>query len=403
MRFALKAVRTLRLSFVMGVAVFLTGIAALAVAVNANKDIPYVASGSPSQKLDIYLPQNSVGPFPVVVWIHGGGWLLGDKAANPPVNDVSSRGWALVSINHRTPIEAKYPAQLHDCKAAIRFLRANAKQFNIDPNRIAIWGESSGGHLALLLGTTGNIKDLEGTVGGNTEYSSAVQGAINWGGPSDLSTIAQQAKTPGQIYISSRGGQVTALLGAYAPENQDLARNASPVTFASPQDAPMLLVHGQNDEIIPTQQSVDAAQKFQAAGAPVQLQIVPTKHDVSTAANRRMALDFFSACFAGNVTASSLSSSTPFVMPPPSAPSFGGSLSPSSLFPSLGSSTPGGAPSGLLSSPFVIKHTQKLEKVINQVTGAPPGTSTNQILQLINSKKNILDSKPVQWLDKQLK
>lgn len=391
-----NAFRVLKLSILPGVALFLSWNAAFAAPVQATKDVQYVAGGSPSEKLDLYIPKSGSGPFPVVVWIHGGGWLLGDKSANPPVDDVSDRGWALVSINHRTPVEAKYPAQLHDCKAAIRFLRANAKQYKLDPNRIAIWGESSGGHLGLLLGTTGNIKELEGEVGGNREYSSAVQGVVNWGGPSDLSTIDQQAQTPGAKFISSRGGQVTALLGAYAPENQALAKDASPVTYASSQNSPMLLVHGRNDEIIPTQQSINAAQRFRLAGAPVQLHVVPTMHDVNNAANRKMALDFFSSCFGGHAMSLGAQSNT---LP---ANSVAGSLAPSPTIPTL--SAPGTLTGELFSNPVVQRHARKFERILNQVTGAgSPTTQSNQLIQLLNSKTKGLDSKAFQWIDKQLK
>lgn len=367
-------------------------LSASAASTNSYKDVPYVAGGSASQKLDIFVPNDVKGPVPVVVWIHGGGWIVGDKG-NVRYDDVVNRGWALVSINHRTPMEARYPAQLYDCKAAIRFLRANAKQYNLDPNRIAVWGESSGGHLALLLATTSDVPLMEGTVGGNNEFSSAVSGVVNWGGPFNLLSMAGQAKTPAQSFVVSRNGQIAALIGGYAQEHQDWAMNASPVTFASRGDAPALLVHGQHDEIIPTQQSIEAAQRFKAAGAPVHLQVVNSKHDLSSSANRNQALDFFGTCFAGGIAKEI--GNLPAV---PAAVN-----TPSSLLPALGFSTPPGTTGGILSHAIVTKHTQRLERAINKVTGAPAGTNqSGQLMQMLNSKTNSPDSKALRWLDQQL-
>ena len=139
-------------------------------------DVAY-ADASESQKLDIYLPNSGSGPFPVIVAIHGGAFLMGDKADGQltPMLAGLDRGYAVVSINYRLSNEAKFPAQINDVKAAIRFVRANAGTYGLDPNKIAAWGGSSGGYLAAMLGTSGGVADLEDTSQGSPDQSSAVR------------------------------------------------------------------------------------------------------------------------------------------------------------------------------------------------------------------------------------
>ncbi|HEY9784354.1 MAG TPA: alpha/beta hydrolase [Candidatus Obscuribacterales bacterium] len=272
------------------------------------RDLPYVTGAPASQRLDLYVPNNANGPFPVVVWIHGGGWIAGDKYA-APFDDVLKRGWAAVSINHRPATAAPFPAQVHDCKAAVRFLRAHARDYNLDANRIAVWGESSGGHLAALLATTGNVKELEGTLG-NPGFSSAVQAVVDWCGPADLTTISSQAKLPAQKFLSSPQGQIAVLLGGMADKRRDLAAMASPATFASADDPPMLIVHGTNDEVVPVQQSIDFFHRLRNAGAPVRLQVISNAtHNLGSAFTRKQALDFIAECFSHPGTAPAATSS----------------------------------------------------------------------------------------------
>ena len=151
--------------------------------VKALRDLPYVENGHERQKLDLYLPEKATGPLPVVVWIHGGGWQAGNKDHCRALPFVS-KGFAAASINYRLSQHAKFPAQIDDCKAAIRWLRAHASQYQLDPNHIGVWGESAGGHLVALLGTTGG-KEFS-PPGPNAKQSDKVQAVCDWYGPTDF-------------------------------------------------------------------------------------------------------------------------------------------------------------------------------------------------------------------------
>ena len=153
--------------------------------VKALRDIPYVESGHARNRLDLYLPEKVDHPLPIVVWIHGGGWQAGNKGQRCPAIPLAAAGYAVASINYRLSQHALFPAQLEDCKAAIRWLRANAAQYHFDPKHVGVWGLSAGGHLAGLLGTTGGMKEFEGK-GGNLDQSSRVQAVADWCGPMDF-------------------------------------------------------------------------------------------------------------------------------------------------------------------------------------------------------------------------
>jgi acetyl esterase/lipase len=151
-----------------------------------RKNLAYVTHGGPSQTLDLDTPQKAK-QVPLIVWIHGGAFLFGSKEGFPvepvPLHFLLE-GYAVASINYRLSLEAVFPAQLEDCKAAIRWLRAHADEFGVDPNRIGVWGASAGGNLAALLGTTGEVRDFE--VGENLDYSSRVQAVCDFYGPTDF-------------------------------------------------------------------------------------------------------------------------------------------------------------------------------------------------------------------------
>jgi acetyl esterase/lipase len=137
----------------------------------------------------------AVKPMPVIVWIHGGAWIGGSKDSGIPLLlPFAKRGYFCASISYRFSKEAKFPAQIEDCKCAIRFLRAKAKEFNIDTERIGVWGESAGGHLAAMLGTAGDVKEFEGS-GGWEGFSSRVSAVCDWFGPSDLLGQAKRSRT----------------------------------------------------------------------------------------------------------------------------------------------------------------------------------------------------------------
>jgi len=223
-------------------------------------DVAY-ATRSAAQRLDLYLPAAGAGPFPVVVWVHGGGWRSGDKRLAPgaPQRRVLERGYALASVNYRLSDEATFPAQIEDVKAAVRWLRANAARHRLDPTRIAAWGSSAGGHLVALLGTSGGVAALEGAALGNAGESSRVQAVVDWFGPVDFLTMDAQAAENGCPPFgaghAAPGSPEALLLGAAPRDRPDLARAASPLAYIDGDEPPFLLQHGTQDCTVAWQQS----------------------------------------------------------------------------------------------------------------------------------------------------
>jgi len=258
-------------------AVFALGLVGLALS-GANqvthqvlRDLEYARVDGLSLRLDLYLPLRKSEPrLPVVVWIHGGGWKGGDKA-NTRAPEVLGEGYAVASINYRLSHQATFPAQIHDCKAAIRWLRAHAEEFGLDPERIGAWGSSAGGHLAALLGTSGDVPELEGEVGDHLDQSSRVQAVCDFYGPTDLLAVLEPGAWPSH---GSPNSPESLLLGGPVAERVELARLASPVTHVSPDDPPFLIVHGDRDRVVPLDQSVRLHQALTAAGVESTLYVV---------------------------------------------------------------------------------------------------------------------------------
>lgn len=227
------------------------------------QDVEYAKIDTISLKLDLYLPENIEKPVPLVIWIHGGSWSYGSKDYPMDALTLLSRGYAIASISYRFSQQAKFPAQINDVKGAVRFLRANAEKFKIDPNRFGVWGASAGGHLAALLGTTNGIRfytignttfDLEGDVGGNTVFSSQVQAVVDWYGPTNFTTIMNY---PSGVDRRSADNSQARLIGGRLTDSVDKAVLASPITYVSPDDPPFLIQHGKKDNTIPYQQSLE--------------------------------------------------------------------------------------------------------------------------------------------------
>ena len=239
----------------------------LSVAIRELHDIPYVTGGHERQRLDLYLPQGE-GLKPVIVWIHGGAWEAGDKA-NCPAKGMLARGYAVVSVGYRLSQHAVFPAQIEDCKAAIRWLRAHAQQYQIDPGHIGVWGASAGGHLVALLGTTGNIRDFD--VGENLGQSSRVQCVIDWFGPTDFLHYGD----PSTARADDSKSPVTRLLGGTVADKPELARQSSPVYYVSADAAPFLIMQGDKDPLVPMQQSQSLYAALQQAKVPSDLKIYP--------------------------------------------------------------------------------------------------------------------------------
>ena len=220
-----------------------------------NQD--YAGSGNQRQMLDLFLPkEQSEKPRPLLVYIHGGGWRGGSKEGAfrrlQPLLEES--GFAGAAINYRLTNEASWPAQIHDCKAAIRWLKAHAGKYGYDPERIAVWGTSAGGHLVSMLGVTGDVPELEGKLGKHLDEKSSITCVVNYFGPSNLLTMDDY---PSNIKHSAADSPEGKLVGGALLEKKEVAVNASPVTHVSSKDVPMLLAHGTKDMLVPYQQSVE--------------------------------------------------------------------------------------------------------------------------------------------------
>jgi acetyl esterase/lipase len=224
-------------------------------------------------KLDVYRPAGD-GPWPLVIWVHGGAWQAGSKDGGGPALRLLDRGYAVASVNYRLSQHAQFPAQIEDCKAAVRWLRANAQKYGLDPNRFGVWGASAGGHLVALLGTAGDVKDLDGT-GGNLGVSSRVQAVCDWFGPSDFSKVVEQA-IPGTRIDRTRADCPEAkLIGGRIADYPDRVKRANPITYISKDDPPFLIVHGDQDTTVPVGQSRILHEALKAAGVDSTLVVIP--------------------------------------------------------------------------------------------------------------------------------
>ncbi len=234
------------------------------------RDVEYGKGGDISLKLDIYIPETPLAlPMPAVIFIHGGGWEGGDKYPGQ-IASLVRRGFFGVSINYRLSGVAPFPAAIEDCKCAVRWLRANAGKYNVDPDRIGVWGGSAGGHLSLLVGTADASAGLEGS-GGWAGYSSRVQAVCSFYGPSDFVSWYQDNARFGRTLSSAE----TKFLGGTMEQKPEIYRRASPVTWVSADDPPLLLVHGDQDTIVPFRQSLIMRDAYKALGLDVTLIRVP--------------------------------------------------------------------------------------------------------------------------------
>jgi acetyl esterase/lipase len=235
------------------------------------KDIEY--GPHERNKLDLYVPKAD-GPLPLVIWIHGGAWRAGSKDGAGPALRLLDRGYAVASINYRLSQHAQFPAQIEDCKAAVRWLRANAKKHNLDADHFGVWGSSAGGHLVALLGTSGDVKDLEGD-GGNPGVSSRVQAVCDWFGPTDFSKMVEQAIPGTKIDRTTANCPEAQLIGGRLADHPDRVKRANPITYASKDDPPFLIVHGDQDTTVPVGQSRILHDALKAAGVEATLIVVP--------------------------------------------------------------------------------------------------------------------------------
>lgn len=229
-------------------------------------NVPYVDNAvSARQHLDILYPEETIGPYKVVVVFHSGGWYSGDKQGESiaPIVEVINQGYALVSVNYRYSSEARWPAQLHDAKAAIRFLRANMDTYRLDTEKVVVWGIQSGAHLGLMLAATNDLPEYEDLTQGNIGLSSRVDGVVAWAPFTDLTSLS-----------SASFPMANRLMGFNVKTSGEKALKASPIHYVTNQFPPVLLVHGTADSIAPYQQSVKLLHKINLETGDLRAELV---------------------------------------------------------------------------------------------------------------------------------
>jgi acetyl esterase/lipase len=244
----------------------------------AFADVAY-ASASATQNLDIYLPEGD-GPFPVVVNLHAGGFKFGDKNMIPGTigQALLDAGYAVVGVNYRLSGEAPFPAAVLDARAAVRFLRANAAAYQLDPERIAAFGQSAGGNLVAMLGTAAESTAFDDASLGNAEVSSAVQAVVNWFGPTDFGQMDAQAAAQGcaasdQTH-SEAGSFESAYLGAAVATSPELVAQANPISYIDGSEPPFLVQKGELDCTVAVESTRMLADALQAAGVTAEYDLL---------------------------------------------------------------------------------------------------------------------------------
>ncbi len=221
------------------------------------KNLNYAGDGESYHTLDIYLPNSTTKKSPLILTIYGSAWRSNRSKASKYIKKslikpLVEAGFAVASINHRSSTDALFPAQIHDVKAAIRFLRGNAKEYKIDPSFIGVTGSSSGGHLATMAGTTSHNKMMEGNVGSFLDYDSHVNAVVDWFGPTDFLLMDICGSRMVHDAINSPESK---LIGGAIQENKDKASAANPITYINPETPPFLIIHGMVDLTVPYCQS----------------------------------------------------------------------------------------------------------------------------------------------------
>jgi acetyl esterase/lipase len=229
-----------------------------------HRDLAYVSGGHDLQKLDLYIPK-SRGPVPLVIFVHGGAFRGGDKRDQSPRRFLQD-GYAFASLNYRLSQDAIFPAQIEDCKAAVRWLRSHAATYGLDPDRFGAWGTSAGGHLVAMLGTTGETHVFD--VGENLDVSSRVQAVADWFGPTDFLQMDAH-KLPNGMGHNAPGSPESRLIGGALQQNKDKAMRANPITYITPSAPPFLIAHGDGDRLVPHHQSELLEAALKKAGVPV--------------------------------------------------------------------------------------------------------------------------------------
>lgn len=245
------------------------GLAATIHAGPVVREITFARVNDTDLKLDLYQPDGP--PAGLIVWVHGGAWRGGSRAG-VDLQGMTELGWAVASVDYRLSTTARFPAQIHDIKAAIRFLRASAAAYGYPSDKFVIAGSSAGGHLAALVGVTNGHAGLEGTVGDHPGVSSDVQAIVDLYGASNLTTILAQSTPHG---LGMRAPALDLLLGGQPGVVPELARLASPVFQLDAHDPPLYLTHGDQDPQMPIEQSYEFDAAYRKLGLPVQFEVQP--------------------------------------------------------------------------------------------------------------------------------
>ena len=227
-----------------------------------TKDIIYETVNGRELPLDLYIPDGATEPLPLIIWIHGGGWRGGSKNGINRCWEVLKHGYALASVEYRLSGEAKFPAAVEDCKAAVSYLRWKASKFGLDPERFGVWGSSAGGHLVAMLGTTNDVMDFD-THPVTKMASPTVQAVCNWFGPTDFLKMNDMT---GAIDHDAPDSPESLFIGAPIQEHPDQVQRANPITYVSPSDPPMLIMHGDDDQLVIYNQSELLFRALQKAG-----------------------------------------------------------------------------------------------------------------------------------------
>jgi acetyl esterase/lipase len=245
-----------------------------------------VVEGYRPLQIDLYLPPigSTTDAFPAIVFIHGGGWRVGTRrrfgrAFRPwdptPLEKMALAGFVVACVDYRLSGEAIFPAQLHDIKAAVRWIRAHALDINIDPDRIVSWGESAGGHLSLMVGLTGNRPDLEGNIGEHLDQRTDVCATIGWYGHTDFLRVTEHQLASSEVDHHAPDSYESLMLGGPIPTRAELASFASPINYVHADAPPIQIHHGDADKLVPLGQSEILAHALEELEAEVELVILP--------------------------------------------------------------------------------------------------------------------------------
>jgi len=239
-----------------------------------ERDIVYARVGDRELLLDLYLPPKGPAQLPVIVWVHGGGWRSGSKGSAGRARPMLNRGYAVVDVGYRLSGEAIFPAQLEDCKAAVRWVRANAAKYSLDPDRIGAWGSSAGGHLVAFLGTAGDVREFDTKA--NSEYSSRVQAVCDWFGPTDFLQMDKHSLEGSRLIHDAPDSPESLLVGGPIQNEpyRAIARKASPITYVTKDDPPFLIMHGDKDMSVPLHQSELLYDALKKVGVEATLHVV---------------------------------------------------------------------------------------------------------------------------------